>query len=75
MLAIIAFVPGVIQSFTALMVECPTTTIEIAIFFEETFIGIILLNNTRRIPPLLIIIWNQYTRVNLHVARSNNFCN
>ena len=63
MLASLAFVPEdkVIQSFTALMVEFPTTAIEIAAYFEETYIGRILR------------IWNQYTRVNLHVARTNNF--
>ena len=29
-------------------------------------------NNTRRIPPFPIRIWNQYTRGNLHVTRANN---
>ena len=74
MLPSLAFVPEdkVIQSFTALMVEFPTTAIEIAEYFEETYIGRILPNNTRRIPPFPIRIWNQYTRVNLHVARTNN---
>ena len=74
MLPSLAFVPEdkVIQSFTALMVEFPTTAIEIADYFEDTYIGRILPNNTRRIPQFPIRIWNQYTRVNLHVARTNN---
>ena len=65
MLPSLAFVPEdkVIQSFTALMVEFPTTAIEIAEYFEDTYIGRILPNNTRRIPQFPIRIWNQYTRV------------
>ena len=41
MLPSLAFVPEdkVIQSFTALMVEFPTTAIEIAEYFKETYIG------------------------------------
>ena len=74
MLPSLAFVPEdkVIQSFTALMVEFPTTAIGIAEYFEDTYIGRILPNYTRRIPPFPKRIWNLYTRVNLHVARTNN---
>ena len=45
---------------------------EIAEYFEDTYIGRILSNSTRRIPQFPIRIWNQYTRVNLDTARTNN---
>ena len=54
------------------MVEFLTTAIGIAEYFEDTYSGRILPNNTRRIPPFPIRIWNQYARVNLHVVRTNN---
>ena len=74
MLPRLAFVPEsqVIHYFNLLMEEFPTFAIEIAEYFEDTYIGRLLPNHTRRKPPFPIRLWNLYTRVNLEVARTNN---
>ena len=54
------------------MEEFPTFAIEIAEYFEDTYIGRLLPNHTRRKPPFPIRLWNLYRKVNLEVARTNN---
>ena len=74
MLPSLAFVPEsqVIHYFNLLMEEFPTFAIEIAEYFEDTYIGRLLPNHTRRKPPFPIRLWNLYIRVNLEVDRTNN---
>ena len=75
MLPSLTFVPEsqVIHYFNLLMEEFPTFAIEIAEYFEDTYIGRLLPNHTRIKPPFQFRLWNLYTRVNLEVARKN-FC-
>ena len=75
MLASLAFVPEneVIPCFNRLMLEFPSSAFEIADYFEKTYIGRVLPNHTRRIPLFPIRIWNQYTRANLQMIRTNNY--
>ena len=54
------------------MDKFPTSAIAIAEYFEDTYVGRLLPNHTRRKPPFPIRLWNIYTRVNLEFARTNN---
>ena len=74
MLASLAFVPeiDVIDSFIILMQQFPEEAIEIAKYFEKTYIGKVLPDLTRRVPLFPIRIWNLHTRVNSRLARTNN---
>ena len=64
MLPSLAFVPemDVIDSFNLLMQDFP----------EDNYIGKRLPNGSRRIPMFPIILWNMYSRVSNHQARTNN---
>ena len=74
MLASLAFVPehDVIDSFTILMGDFPESAIEIAEYFEKNYIGIKLADQSRRVPPFPIRIWNMHTRVLSKLFRTNN---
>ena len=75
MLVSLAFVPEneVITCFNSLMLEFPSSAIEIADYFENTYIGRVLPDHSRRIPQFPIRIRNQYTRTSLLMARTNNY--
>ena len=74
MLASLAFVPeiDVIDCFIIVMQQFPEGAIEIAKYFEKTYIGRVLPDLTRRTPLFPIRIWNLHTRVNSRLARTNN---
>ena len=74
MLASLAFVPeiDVIDCFIILMQQFPDEAIEIAKYFEKTYIGRVLPDLTRRTPLFPIRLWNLHTRVNSRLARTNN---
>ena len=75
MLVSLAFVPEheVIPYFNSLMLEFPSSAIEIADYFGKTYIGRVLPDHSRRIPQFPTRIWNQYTRTSLLMARTNNY--
>ena len=62
----LAFVPEsqVIHYFNLLIEEFPTFAIEIAEYFEDTYIEKLLPNHTRKTAPFPIRLWNLFTRVN-----------
>ena len=70
----LAFVPehDVSDCFLILMADFPQCVVEIAEYFEETYIGKRLPDQTRRIPPFPIRMWNMYHRVIDKTARTNN---
>ena len=54
MLLSLAFVPDVVDCYNILMTDFPECALNIAVYFEETYIVKILPDNSRRIPPFLI---------------------
>ena len=70
----LAFVPehDVSDCFLILMADFPQCAVEIAEYFKETYIGKRLPDQTRRIPPFPIRMWNMYYRVIDNTARTNN---
>ena len=74
MLSSLAFVPkhDVTDCFNILMLDFPQFAKAVAEYFEETYIGRRLPDQTRRIPPYPIRFWNMYTRVLNQTARTNN---
>ena len=74
MLPSLAFVPehDVIDSFTMLMADFPESAKGIAEYFETNYIGIRLPDQSRRIPPFPIRLWNMYERATSRSARTNN---
>ena len=61
----LAFVPehDVIDCFMILMADFPQSAMEVAEYFEETYIGRRLPDQTRRLPPFPVRFWSMYTRV------------
>ena len=74
MLPCLAFVPenDVIDSFNMIMEEYPQSAMGVAKYFENTYIGKKLPNNSRRTPPFPIRVWNMYMRIINRQARTNN---
>ena len=74
MLPSLAFVPeiDVIDSFNILMQNFPENALSVANYFENTYIGRKLPNGSRRTPIYPIRLWNMFTRVGNHQARTNN---
>ena len=70
----LAFVPeqDVPDCFISLMTEFPEDAITVAQYFEETYIGKRLHDQSRRIPQFPIRIWSMYQRVKEHPARTTN---
>ena len=64
MLPSLAFVPehDVADCFIILMVDFPQCAMEIAEYFEVPYIGRRLPDQTRKIPPFPIRLWNMYER-------------
>ena len=54
------------------MADFPQSAMEVAEYFEETYIGRRLPDQTRRLPPFPVIFWSMYTRVLNQTARTNN---
>ena len=77
MLPSLAFVPehDVSDCFLLLMADFPQCAVEIAEYFEETYIGKRLPDQTRRIPPFPIRMWTMHHRVIDKTARTNNAVN
>ena len=73
MLPSLAFVPemDVIHSFNLLMQDFPESAMNIRKYFEDNYIGKRLPNGSRRIPMFPIRLWNMYSRVSNHQARTN----
>ena len=74
MLPSLAFVPehDVIDCFTILKADFPQSAKEIAEYNEANYIGKILADQSRRVPPFPIRIWNMYTRVRSNLFLTNN---
>ena len=74
MLPSLTFVPehDVIDSFTILMAGFPESAKGIAEYFENNYIGIRLPDQSRRIPPFPIRLWNMYERAISGSATTNN---
>ena len=74
MLPSLAFVPeqDVMDCFNILMANFPESALGVATYFEDNYIGKRLPNNSRRITPFPIRIWNMYERVRQQLPRTNN---
>ena len=74
MLVSLAFVPehDVIDCFTILMGDFLESGKEIAQYFEANYIGKRIVDQSRRIPPFPIRIWNMFLRVRSRLLRTNN---
>ena len=70
----LAFVPeeDVPDCFTILMTDFPDSAFNVAKYFEETYIGKRLPDQSRRVPPFPTRIWNMYQRVLQQLARTTN---
>ena len=70
----LAFVPEneVCDCFTLLMGEFPQSAAELADYFEKNYIGRRLPDQTRRVPPFPMRVWNMHGRVLNKRARTNN---
>ena len=63
MLPSLAFVPEQdVDCYNILMAEFPESALNVAVYFEENYIGKRLPDNSGRIPPFPIRIWNIYKR-------------
>ena len=64
MLPSLAFVPEqeVVVCFNILMADFPESALNVARYFEETYIGKRLSDQSRRVPQFPIRIWNMYKR-------------
>ena len=60
MIPSLAFVPeeDVVDCYNILMTDFPESALNVAVYFEETYIGKRLPDNSRRIPPFPIRMWN-----------------
>ena len=74
MLPSLAFVPEeeVVDCFNTIMVDFPLSALNVAKYFEDTYIGKQIPNHSRRVPQFPIRIWNMYERVQGELARTNN---
>ena len=74
MLPSLAFVPEheVVDCYNILMIDFPASALNVARYFEETYIGKQLPDQSRRIPLFPIRIWNMHERVRSQLARTNN---
>ena len=74
MLPSLAFVPeeDVPDCFTILMTDFPESALNVAKYFEETYIGKRLPDQSRRVTPFPSRIWNMYQRVLQQLARTTN---
>ena len=74
MLPSLAFVPEehVPDCFTILMTDFPGSALNVAKYFEETYIGKRLPDQSRRVPQPPTRIWNMYQRVLQQLARTTN---
>ena len=74
MLPSLAFVPEneVTDCFNLLMQNFPKSAINVATYFENSYIGKKLADQTRRRAIYPIRIWNMYGRMNLRLSRTNN---
>ena len=74
MLPSLAFLPehDVIDSFTLLMADFPESAKGIAEYFEINYIGRKLPDQSRRVPPFPIWLWNMYERATSRSAGTNN---
>ena len=66
------FEKAAINCFMILMADFPQSAMEVAEYFEETYIGRRLPDQTRRLPPFPVRFWSMYTRVLNQTARTNN---
>ena len=73
----LAFVPeeDVPDCFAILMTDFPESALNVAKYFEETYIGKRLPDQSRRVPPFPTRIWNMYQRVLQQLARTTNWHN
>ena len=62
----------VCDCFLILMGEFPQDALEVADYFETTYLGRRLPDQTRRTPPFPIRFGNMYARVLNHTSRTNN---
>ena len=65
------FEKAAINCFMILMADFPQSAMEVAEYFEETYIGRRLPDQTRRLPPFPVRFWSMYTRVLNQTARTN----
>ena len=74
MIPSLAFVPeeDVVDCYNILMTDFPESALNVAVYFEETYIGKRLPDNSRRIPPFPIRMWNMFERVREKLSRTNN---
>ena len=74
MIPSLAFVPeeDVVDCYNILMTDFPESALNVAVYFEETYIGKRLPDNCRRIPPFPIRMWNMFERVREKLSRTNN---
>ena len=65
MLPSLAFVPEqeVVDCFNNIMPDFPASALNVAKYFEDTYIGKLLPDQCRRVPQFPIRIWNMYERV------------
>ena len=72
MLPSLAFVPEheVVDCFNLLI--HPESARDVAIYFENTYTGKKVADQTRRIPQYPIRIWNMYQRISMKLAKTNN---
>ena len=54
------------------MADFPQSAMEVAEYFEETYIGRRLSDQTRRLPPFPVRFWSMYTRVLNQTVCTNN---
>ncbi|KAI6646213.1 hypothetical protein LOD99_9355 [Oopsacas minuta] len=54
------------------MKDYPASALNLATYFEDTYIGERLLDQSRRVPQFRIRIWNMYESVQEELARTNN---
>ena len=74
MLPSLAFVPEqeVVNCFNNIMPDFPASALNVAKYFEDTYIGKLLPDQSRKLPQFPIRIWNMYERVQGELARTNN---
>ena len=73
MLPSLAFVPEEdFYCFNILMADFPESALNVARYFEETYIGKRLLDKSSRVPQFPVRIWKMYERVRGELARTNN---
>ena len=74
MLPSLAFVPeqDVVDCLNIIMQDFPASALNVATYFEDTYIGKRIPDQSRRVPQFPIRIWNMYERVQGELARTNN---